>query len=107
VLTLQLTLPDSSRQIVALLFSGDVFRSNFIPPHAEATLASAGAGEVWRMRLASLDKLAASDPAVTRYLDQALANQMAARLSMSPRSASSVASREWQPCWSNWRCAPA
>jgi CRP-like cAMP-binding protein len=29
------------------------------------------------MRLASLDKLAASDPAVTRYLDQALANQMA------------------------------
>ena len=63
VLTLQLTLPDSSRQIVALLFSGDVFRSSFIPPHAEATLASAGAGEVWRMRLAALDKLAASDPA--------------------------------------------
>ena len=77
VLTLQLTLPDSSRQIVALLFSGDVFRSNFIPPHAEATLASAGAGEVWRMRLAALDKLAASDPAVTRYLDQALASQLA------------------------------
>jgi CRP-like cAMP-binding protein len=95
VLTLQLTLPDSSRQIVALLFSGDVFRSNFIPPHAEATLASAGAGEVWRMRLASLDKLAASDPAVTRYLDQALANQMARQALHSPRSASSVASREW------------
>jgi len=77
VLTLQLTLPDSSRQIVALLFPGDVFRSNFVPPHAEATLASAGAGEVWRMRLAALDKLAASDPAVTRYLDQALASQLA------------------------------
>jgi len=77
VLTLQLTLPDSSRQIVALLFSGDVFRSNFIPPHAEATLASAGAGEVWRMRLAALDTLAASDPAVARYLDQALASQLA------------------------------
>ena len=62
---------------MALLFSGDVFRSNFIPPHAEATLASAGAGEVWRMRLAALDKLAASDPAVARYLDQALASQLA------------------------------
>jgi CRP/FNR family transcriptional regulator len=77
VLTLQLTLPDSSRQIVAMLFPGDVFRSHFVPPHAEATLASAGAGEVWRMRLTALDKLAASDPAIARYLDQALASQLA------------------------------
>jgi CRP/FNR family transcriptional regulator, anaerobic regulatory protein len=77
VLTLQLTLPDSSRQIVALLFPGDVFRSNCIPPHAEATLASAGAGEVWRMRLAALDQLATADPAVTRYLDGAAASQSA------------------------------
>ena len=77
VLTLQLRLPTAHGQIVALLFSGDVFRSNFIPPHAEATLASARAGEVWWMRLAALDKLAASDPAVTRYLDLALESQLA------------------------------
>lgn len=77
VLTLQLTLPNSSRQIVAMLFPGDVFRSNFTPPHAEAMLASAGAGEVWRMRLAVLNTLAADDPAIARYLDQALASQLA------------------------------
>jgi hypothetical protein len=95
VLTLQLTLPDSSRQIVALLFSGDVFRSNFIPPHAEATLASAGVGEVWRMRLASLDKLAASDRQSRAISTRHWQTRWRARLSMSPRSASSVASREW------------
>jgi hypothetical protein len=30
-----------------------------------------------------------------------------ARLSMSPRSASSIASRGWQPCWSSWPFVPA
>ena len=50
VLTLQVTLPDSSRQIVAMLFPGDLFRSSFAPPHAEAALVAAGPGEVWRMR---------------------------------------------------------
>jgi CRP/FNR family transcriptional regulator len=77
LLTLQITLPDSSRQIVAMLFPGDVFRSSFAPPSAEAALVAAGAGEVWRMRLAALDKLAATDPAITHYLDQAVASRMA------------------------------
>jgi CRP/FNR family transcriptional regulator, anaerobic regulatory protein len=77
LLTLQITLPDSSRQIVAMLFPGDVFRSSFTPPSAEAALVAAGAGEVWRMRLAALDKLAATDPAITHYLDQAVASRMA------------------------------
>ncbi len=76
VLTLQVTLPDSSRQIVAMLFPGDVFRSSFAPPAAEAALVVAGAGEVWRMRFAALDKLAASDPAIAHYLDQAVASLM-------------------------------
>ena len=77
VLTLQVTLPDSSRQIVAMLFAGDLFRSSFAPPHAEAALVAAGPGEVWRMRLTALDKLAASDPAIMRYLDQTIASRMA------------------------------
>lgn len=77
VLTLHVTLPDSSRQIVAMLFPGDLFRSSFAPPAAEAALVVAGAGEVWRMRLAALEKLAAADPTILRYLDQAVASRMA------------------------------
>jgi hypothetical protein len=59
------------------------------------------------MRLAALDKLAASDPAVTRYLDLALESQLAHQALNVARSASSVAGREWQPCWSIWLRAPA
>ena len=77
VLTLQVTLPGSARQVVAMLFPGYVLRSNFAPPRAESALVSAGAGEVWRMRLAALDALAASDPAIQRYLDEAVASRMA------------------------------
>lgn len=79
VLTLQVNLPDSSRQIVAMLFPGDVFRSSFAPPSAAAALVAACPGEVWRMRLAALDTLAATDPAIARYLDQAVAGLMARR----------------------------
>jgi CRP/FNR family transcriptional regulator len=77
VLTLQITLPDSVRQIVAMLFPGDLFRSSFAPPSAETALVAASAGEVWRMRLAALDKLSATDPAIGCYLDQAVASRMA------------------------------
>jgi len=77
VLTLQVTLPDSSRQIVAMLFPGDVVRSSYAPPCADASLVSAGAGGVWRMRLSALETLAAADPAVRRYLDTAAASRVA------------------------------
>ena len=77
VLTLQVTLPDSSRQIVAMLFPGDVFRSSFAPPHAEAALVAAGAGRgladaACRARQARRDR-----SAITRYLEQAVASQLA------------------------------
>lgn len=77
VLMLQVTLPDSSRQIVAMLFPGDMFRSSYAPPHAEAMLVSAGASEVCRLRLSALEALATADPAVRRYLDDTIASRMA------------------------------
>lgn len=77
LLTLQITLPGSARQIVAMLSSGDVFRSSFAPPHAEAALVAAGAGEISRMRLAALETAASADPAVRHYLDQASASRLA------------------------------
>jgi CRP/FNR family transcriptional regulator len=77
VLTLQVTLPDSSRQIGAMLFPGDMFRSSFAPPQAEAALVAANSGEVWRIRLAAIEKLAGLDPTIAPYFDQAVASRMA------------------------------
>lgn len=77
ILTLNVTMPGMSRQIATLLFAGDFLRSSFAPPHAEATLVSAGAGEVWRMRWAAFQELAAGDPALARYFEEAIASQMA------------------------------
>lgn len=76
VLILQVTLPSSARQVAALLFPGDVLRSSFAPPHAEAALVSAAPGEVWRMRFAALETIAAGDPTIMRYLDDAVARRM-------------------------------
>jgi CRP-like cAMP-binding protein len=77
VLTLQVTMPGTTRQVVAMLFQGDVLRSSFAPPYAEGALVSAGTGEVWRMRWTACAELAAGDPAIALYFDDALANQMA------------------------------
>jgi len=77
VLALQVTLPDSARQVVALLFPGDVLRSSFAPPQAQATLVAAAAGEVWRIRFTALETLAAVNPTIMRYLDDAVAGRMA------------------------------
>jgi len=77
VLTLQVTLQDSSRQIVAMLFPGDLFRSSFAPPHVDAALVAANSAEVWRIRLAAIEKLAAVDPAIAPYFDSAVASRMA------------------------------
>lgn len=77
VLMLHVTLPDSARQGVALLFPGDLIQSGFAPPHAKATLVAASAGEVWRMSFAAVETLAAGDPAVMRYLSDAVASWIA------------------------------
>lgn len=76
LLTLQVTLPNSARQVTGLFFPGDLLRSSFAPPQAEAAFVVASQGEVWRVRVAALETLAESDAAMRRYLDGAIASRM-------------------------------
>ncbi len=76
-LTLQVAPPGAPRQVVALLFPGDVLRSSFAPPQAEPRLTSAGAAELWRMRWSAFEALAAENAEVERFFQAALAKQMA------------------------------
>jgi len=77
VLMLDVTLPDSARQVAALIFPGDLIRTSFAPPCAKATLVAAAAGEVWRMRFSAVETFAASDPDIMRYLNEAVARRIA------------------------------
>lgn len=76
-LMLRVTLPGDLRQVVTLLYPGDVFRSAFAPPQASAHLSAVGAGEVLRFRLSTFSAIADGDPAVARYFDDAVAKQTA------------------------------
>ena len=77
VLMLHITLPHSTRQVAALVFPGDLIRTDFAPLDAKAALVAAAAGEVWRMRFSVVETLAASDPAVMRYLGDVVARRVA------------------------------
>lgn len=77
VLMVDITLPDDLRQVIGLLYPGDVLRSAFAPPHAVAHLSAVSAGEVLRVRWRTFTELAAQDPEITRYVDDAVARQTA------------------------------
>jgi CRP/FNR family transcriptional regulator len=77
LLVFQLGLPGGTRQITGIFFPGDLLRSRFAPPHAEAAFVALSPGEVWRLRASALDGLAASEPAVRRYVDGAVASRVA------------------------------
>jgi len=70
-------LPNSTRQVAALVFPGDLIRAGFAPPCAKATLVTAAAGEAWRMRFSAAETLAANDPAIMRYLSDVEARRIA------------------------------
>jgi CRP/FNR family transcriptional regulator len=76
-LMVDVTLPDDLRQVIGLLYPGDVQRSAFVPPHAAAHLSAVGAGEVLRVRWSTFVGLAADDPEIGRYFDDAAARQTA------------------------------
>jgi CRP-like cAMP-binding protein len=78
-LSVHVTLAGVACQPVALLFPGDVFRASFAPPRAKAALVSAAKAEVWRLRMSALEGLTAREPAIARFVDQALVSQMARR----------------------------
>jgi CRP/FNR family transcriptional regulator len=77
LLMLQVGLPGPARQITGIFFPGDILRPGFAPPHVEAAFVAVSPGEVWRLRLTALDALAASEPAVRRYVDDAIASRVA------------------------------
>lgn len=76
------TMPDSRRQILSLLYPGDIVRAAAMPPldDAEITAASDN-GEVWRLRWAAVKDLVEADPALARHISDRLAEQ-AARLAL-------------------------
>jgi CRP-like cAMP-binding protein len=76
-LSVRVALAGTSCQAVSLLFPGDLFRSSFAPLNAKAVLVSAARAEVWRLRMSALEGLAARDQSVARFLDQAVASQIA------------------------------
>jgi CRP/FNR family transcriptional regulator len=77
VLTLHVTMADGLRQVVSILYPGDMLRSAFAPPHAESTLTASSAGEIWRLRWSAVAELATRDSSIARYFEQAVASQMA------------------------------
>lgn len=76
-LMFRVTLPKDMRQVVTLLYPGDVFRAAFAPLKAEAHLSAISAGEVLRLRFETFVTLAAEDPAIAAYFDKAVAQQTA------------------------------
>ncbi len=79
VLTLNVTMPGTSRQVVAILFPGDVLRSGFVPREADGTLTPANAGELWRLRGSVFAELSARDAAIASFYHEAIDRQMACR----------------------------
>jgi CRP/FNR family transcriptional regulator len=76
-LMLHVTLPGGLRQVIALFYPGDVFRTAFAPPAASAHLSAVIAGEVLRFRWSAVAELTASDPETASYFADAVAKQTA------------------------------
>jgi CRP/FNR family transcriptional regulator, anaerobic regulatory protein len=76
-LMLHVTLPGGLRQVTALYYPGDVFRTAFAPPAASAHLSAVTAGEVLRFRWSAVAELAANDPETAGYFADAVAKQTA------------------------------
>ncbi len=76
-LMLHVTLPGGLRQVIALYYPGDVFRTAFAPPAASAQLSAVTAGEVLRFRWSAVAELAADDPETAGYFADAVAKQTA------------------------------
>lgn len=76
-LMVRLVFPEGLRQVLTLLFPGDVFRSAFAPPAASARLLAVSPGEALRFRWPVFSDLAASDPEVDRFYKDAVATQIA------------------------------
>ncbi len=78
-LTLSVAMPGTARQVVAILFPGDVLCSGFVPREAEAALTPVSAGELWRLRWPVFAELLAKDQSLASFYHDAINRQMARR----------------------------
>ena len=76
-LMLQVAAGATPRQVAAFLLPGDVLRGSAVPPHAEASLISANAAELWRFRWSAMEDFAAADRGLARFLQDAAAARLA------------------------------
>ena len=76
-LMLRVSFPEGMRQVVTLLYPGDVFRAAFAPPAASAHLSAVGPGEALRFRWAAFSELAVANPEIGRFFDDAVSRQTA------------------------------
>jgi len=76
-LMLRVAFPEDLRQVISLLYPGDVFRSAFAPPAASARLSAVSPGEALRFRWAAFGDLAAKTPDIDRFYKEAVAKQTA------------------------------
>ena len=77
MLMLRVAFAEGMRQVVTLLYPGDVFRAAFAPTAASARLSAVGAGEALRFRWTVFSDLAASNPEIDRFYNDAVARQNA------------------------------
>jgi CRP/FNR family transcriptional regulator len=76
-LMLQVVAAATPRQVAAFLLPGDLLRGSAVPPHAEASLISANAAELWRFRWSAMEDFAAADRGLARFLQDAAAARLA------------------------------
>lgn len=73
VLLLSASLPGKRRELLTILYPGDVFRTSFAPLIPDISLMAATAVEASRLRWSAAEQLMQNDSAVGRYLARATA----------------------------------
>lgn len=78
----RVTLPTASRQILSLLYPGDIARARAVPPLPGSGIATASdTGEVWRLRASAVAARGLESPALAHTISDRIAGQ-AARLAL-------------------------
>jgi len=77
LLVVQATPPGKHRQLLALLYPGDIFRAAFIPPLPAAALSAVAACELWRLPATTFEAMLADESDLGRHLSCQLADQHA------------------------------
>lgn len=73
VLLLSANLPGKRRELLTILYPGDIFRTAFAPPIPDIALTAATAVEVARLRWSAAEQLSHTDSGVADYLTRATA----------------------------------